>query len=209
MKKEIKNKLDINKYINARKNIEDLDKILKEYHIQEEENTKAAANETLKILKNLSEKENCSYWITLGLLIIFSLLPVELSFWYGYKYDLDTVIKAFSEISSLSPFIISPIIIIFFTLLIYLIKLHSAVNKIRHDYKFKYNTFKLFLYSHNWIDTKINNEEDKKQAQKTIITDLMKTLSDNPTRLISNQNNELPVEQIISAVKDAVNSKSK
>ncbi|URL02790.1 hypothetical protein L4F91_04115 [Avibacterium sp. 20-126] len=178
-------------------NVNKLDAILKEHKEQETKNMKAATDETLKNLENLSKRENCTYFITLIFLVLYMLGIVVVLAKFNYL---------FKDINLL---ILYPMIIISFTFFIYLIKLHSAANRIRYDYKFKYDTFKIFLYSHNWIGNKINKEEDKNQARKTIITNLMKTLSDNPIRLISNQNNELPVEQIISAVKDTINGKSK
>ncbi|MCT8831076.1 hypothetical protein KZ473_10250, partial [Glaesserella parasuis] len=70
------------------------------------------------------------------------------------------------------------------------------------DYEFKLNSFNLFLYSHNWVNEKIKNKEMQDKTYSILVENLLSTLADNPTRLYEKDVKGLPVDEVLSIVKE-------
>ncbi|MGX2975032.1 hypothetical protein ACWIUH_08535 [Ursidibacter arcticus] len=86
----------------------------------------------------------------------------------------------------------------------YFIQQRSYAVKIATDYEFKLNYFNIFLYGHNWVDVKIENKEMQEQAYIGLINNLIAILADNPTRLYEKDPKGLPIDEVVSLVKEVL-----
>lgn len=163
---------------------------------QDRLNEQAQKSEILNKLKEMKNKARCQVRsLTLTIFVLFSFLLLGL---YHFNQTPEVFIKY-----GISNYIIYALIYIpIMSFIWYFFRQRSYAVKIATDYEFKLNSFNLFLYSHNWVNEKIENKEMQDKTYSILVENLLSTLADNPTRLYEKDVKGLPVDEVLSIVKE-------